>query len=123
MWYNKFKFTIGILRIAAVVTALGLIGLLFTSRPGGVVTLLFYLLLGLFSLSFWTLAGFHIRKFIGQREFSDQYLNVAARQGLWLTLILVFSLVLTSFGFFSWINALFLIFVFVFLESYLLTKN
>ena len=85
--------------------------------------ILFYFLVMLSGFAAATLIGFYIRRLIGQREFLNDYIGQATRQGFWLALILVISLFLSHHGLFSWINAGLLIFTFIFFESYLLTKN
>lgn len=71
----------------------------------------------------FTLAGFSIRKAFGQREFVMHFLYISFRQAFWLGLLVVSSLLLSSHGLFSWLNAAFLALVFIFFESYLLTKK
>ncbi len=85
--------------------------------------LLVYLVVALIGFAAATLGGFYIRKLFGQREFLNNYIGQASRQGIWLSIILVVSLVLTHQGLFTWINAALLVLTFIFFESYLLTKD
>ncbi len=87
------------------------------------ILLLFYFLIAVTGFAASTIFGFYLRKLFGQREFLNSYISTASRQGIWLCLILVVSLILLHQGWFTWLNALFLILTFVFFESYLLTKN
>ncbi|HEX9504332.1 MAG TPA: hypothetical protein VF974_08530 [Patescibacteria group bacterium] len=84
---------------------------------------LFYFLILLSGFAAATLTGFYIRRLIGQRELLNDYIGQATRQGFWLALILVISLILSHHGLFSWINAGLLVLTFIFFEFYLLTKN
>jgi hypothetical protein len=84
---------------------------------------LFYFLIAVAGYSGSTIFGFYLRKLFGQREFLNSYIFIASRQGLWLGLILVVSLLLLHQGWFTWLNALFLILTFIFFESFLLIKD
>ncbi len=111
-------FVLLILSLAALVYVLSV----FTpDMPGSIV--LFYFIVAFGGFAAATLLGFQIRKLFGQREFSKNYFTQASRQGLWLSLILVISLILLRYNLFSLINAGLLVLTFVFFESYLLTKN
>ncbi|OGE87625.1 MAG: hypothetical protein A3J07_02820 [Candidatus Doudnabacteria bacterium RIFCSPLOWO2_02_FULL_49_13] len=123
MWYNKFNPTQRALLVIALISLASLMTLMLLRVPGAWTILLFYLVLACFCLSTLTLVNFYIRRLLGQREFQHLYFATALRQSLWLSLIVIFSLLLSSHGLFSWINTSFLILVFVFLESYLITKN
>jgi len=85
--------------------------------------LLFYLLIGLTAFAAATLINFFIRRVFGQREFLNSYIVAASREGIWLSLVLVISLILAHNNLFSWVNAALLVLTFVFFESYLLNKN
>jgi hypothetical protein len=85
--------------------------------------ILFYLLVGLCGFAAATLIGFYLRRVFGQREFLNNYIVEASRQGVWLALIVIISLFLSHSGLFTWLNAGLLVFTFIFFESYLLTKN
>jgi hypothetical protein len=87
------------------------------------VIVVFYILTASMGFAITTLVGFHLRKLFGQRELLNNYIATAARQGIWLSLILIISLILVHLGWFSWLNAAFLVLAFVFFESYLITKN
>jgi hypothetical protein len=120
---SKIKFINLVLISALTASLLGFLYVLLGTSPVNALKILFfYIALSVLTFSTLTLLGFNVRKLVGQRELSQRYFFLAARQSLWLTLIVIISLLLSSHGLFSWINALFLIFVFIFLESYLLTK-
>jgi len=98
--------------------------LLSNTKPDSFSTItLFYLCVWGFVLSLLTLIGFNIRKRFGQREFVLRFMFLAFRQAFWLSLLVVSSLLLSSFRLFTWINAGILTGVFIFLESYLLTRK
>ena len=105
-------------------SAIGLTLLILTVTPDRFANIAwFYLAILTLSMSFFTLGGFYLRRMFGQREHSSRYLTLSSRQALWLSVILVVSLLLSSHQLFSWVNAAFLALVFIFLESYLLAKN
>ncbi len=118
------RFFVNLTWVVLIASATSLLILILTVAPDTFRNIiLFYLaILGL-SLSFFTLGGFYLRRLFGQREHSERYMALSSRQGLWLSLILIISLLLSSHELFSWINAVFLGLVFIFLESYLLTKT
>jgi hypothetical protein len=99
--------------------------LLFQTTPdqGLKIVSAFYLSVFAFVLSLLTIIGFKIRKYFGQREFVLRFMFLAFRQALWLALLVVISLILSSTGLFTWINAGVLAGAFIFLESYLLTRK
>jgi hypothetical protein len=90
-------------------------------RTGNIV--LFYALAGLLIFSMTSIAGFYLRRLFGQPEFSGSYAAGASRQGLWLSLILIISLILLRHNLFTWINGGLLTLTFIFFESYLLTRS
>lgn len=85
--------------------------------------LFFYSLAFLFSLCVSFAAGFLIRKTFGSREFIFNHLAVSIRQATWLALLVLFSLILSSFGIFNWWNSLILAGMFIFLEAYFLYQK
>lgn len=118
------RFFVNLAWIVALVSAIGLVIVLTTVSPDSVTNiLLFYL--GTFGLclSVFTLAGFYLRRLFGSRELAEKYLSLSSRQALWFSLIVLISLLLSSYQLFSWTNAVFLLLVFVFLESYIISKN
>ena len=113
-----------LLSIAAVGFGIGFVLVLTLLNPTHLLNLvLFYLILAGFSFSVFTLVGVNLRKMLGLREMVNQYLGTSMRQGIWLTIILIVSLILLSHNLFTWLNAGFLILAIVFFESYLATKN
>ena len=109
---------------ASLVFGIGLIVLINLVSPDRIANLLlFYFLAAGLTFNLGTLAIFQLRKILGQREFLNTYLKTSLREGLWLAIILLASLLLLHHHFFSWINAGLLVLIFIFLESYLLTKN
>jgi len=118
------KFLLNFAWVILAASAIGLVTLILTVAPDtGRNIGLFYLAILLLGMSFFTLGGFYLRRLLGQREHSAHYLVLSSRQALWLSLILIISLLLSSHELFSWVNAIFLALVFIFLESYLLTKT
>lgn len=121
---SKIKFINLVLLAVLTVSFPGFLFILFGTSPINTQKILvFYAVLSILTFSILGFLGLNVRMFLGQRELSQKYLYLSARQSLWLTLIVIISLLLVSHGLFSWINALFLIFFFTFLESYLLTKK
>lgn len=121
---HKIKFYTAILAAAALVFLIALLWLTLAASPALLLNvLLFYLLFAGLVFCLSTLAGVYLRQAFGQREFLNQYLAIAMRQGLWFTILLAVSFTLLRHNLFTWINAGLLILTLVFLESYLLTKN
>jgi hypothetical protein len=121
---QKIKlYTIGLGLVCLVfgISLLVLVNSLSPDRLGNI--LLFYFVSAIFVFSGTALAGFLVRKTLGQREILHHHLRQAIRQGLWFTLLLVISLFLLSRGFFNWISGGLLTLTLIFLEAYLLTKN
>ena len=87
------------------------------------IIVLVYVLAAVATFSATTLIGFYLRRLFGQREFLGNYASSASRQGFWLAIILVVSLLLSHNNLFTWTNAGLLVFAFIFFESYLLTKD
>lgn len=121
---HKIKFYTAILAASAIVFFIALLWLTLATSPTLLLNvLLFYLLFAGLVFCLSTLAGVYLRQAFGQREFLNQYLAIAMRQGLWFTILLAVSLALLRHNLFTWINAGLLILTLVFFESYLLTKN
>src|SRR3989344_5241465 len=115
------KFFLNFAWVVLAASAIALVVLILGTAPDtGRNIGLFYLVILFLCMSFFTLGGFYLRQFLGQREHAQRYLALSSRQALWLSVILVVSLLLSSHELFSWINAVFLLLVFIFLESYLL---
>lgn len=87
------------------------------------VLLLFFLGLFLACLSSFTLIGFALRRRFGVREYGVWHLKISLRQGLWLGSIVSITLVLSKYDLLTWWNSLLLAFIFIFLESYFISKN
>jgi hypothetical protein len=120
---QKNRFFLILLGIAAVIGGIGLFVAVSTLSPDtGAHVFIFYLVLAFLAFSLFTLLGTYLRKLRGSREMVSMYLAVSARQAIWLTSILIISLILSSLGLFTWLNALFLILAFVFFEFYLTSK-
>jgi len=92
-------------------------------RPEGFPLITFYAVFLVFCFALATLSGLLFRRMFGQRELAGLYLKNSFRQALWLSLLATISLVLLSLRLFSWINSILLVLTFVFLESYLISKN
>lgn len=121
---QKIKLYIIGLIVAFLVFGIGMIVLLSSLTPdrtGNIV--LFYVLFAALVFASTSLAGFYLRKNLGQRELLNHYMSLSLRQGLWFTMLLSLSMFLLSSGLFSWISGGLLVLTLVFLESYLLTKN
>jgi hypothetical protein len=118
------RFFVNLAWIVALVSVIGLVILLTTVSPDSIKNiLLFYLAVFGVCMSVFTLIGFYLRRLFGSRELVERYLSLSSRQALWFSLIVMISLLLSSYQLFSWINAIFLLLVFVFLESYLIAKK
>lgn len=121
---SKIKLYITGLFCFAVIFGLSVLILINNTSPDRVGNiLLFYFFVFCLLFCVFTVLAFYLRRMFGQRELQNLYLRLSAREGLWLTIIFVGSLFLLSHKFFSWLNAVLLVLIFVFLESYLLSKN
>lgn len=120
----KIKLITYVLWLLFITSFVGGIVLLSKTRPDSFTNIsLFYASVFGFCISILTIAGFSIRRVFGQRELVMRFMFVSFRQAFWLALLIIISLLLASNGLFSWLNAVFLALVFIFLESYLLTKK
>jgi hypothetical protein len=121
---HKVKFYLISLSVLLILSIGALIWLTNSFTPDkAAVIAMFYGLIALMFFSGATLLGFYLRRVFGQREFLTTYVTTASRQGFWLSMILVVSLLLLHQGWFTWLNAMFLIFVFIFLELFLLSRD
>lgn len=119
---QKIKIYLILLSVLLVLGLISLVLIVNTYAPDKLSSIvLFYFLVFLTIFAAATIAGFYIRRLFGQREFLGSYASSASRQGVWLGLIFVISLLLMHNGLFTWINAALMVATFVFLESYLLT--
>lgn len=92
-------------------------------EAGFFLLLLFYLSLGLFSLGFFTVLGFFIRKFKSNKEMAFNQVIISFRQSLWISLVLVVSLFLQSKGLLNWVNEILLILALGFIEFFCLNTD
>src|SRR5690348_2114686 len=120
---QKFRTYTIALAVICFGSLLGLATVLLKLAPAGLVQIgAVYALLALVSFSLFLLLGVGLRRIFGQRELMSQYFRASSRQSLWLTVILIVSLILSSLKLFNLISAVFLLLAFVCLEFYMGTK-
>lgn len=109
----------------AVLSLAGLILILYFLDPGAgaLNRFLFYADFAVFAFMLSTLAGFSLRKRLGQREFVTRHFTVSVRQAFWFTTLITFSLFLLSNDLLSWLNTSLLVVALVFLESFFLSRQ
>lgn len=73
--------------------------------------------------STFTVLGFYFRVWLFRNEIFYKHINIALRQGFFLALIAVFSLVFQLMRVLSWWSGLLLILIAVLLESYFSSKD
>jgi hypothetical protein len=112
---------LGVLLLSGLLSLAFIVNTFAPDKTSNIIT--FYCIVGVISFSLTTLIGFYLRRLFGQREFLANYATQASRQGIWLAIILIISLILSHNGLFSWINAGLLVLTFIFFEGYLLTRD
>lgn len=121
---HKIKLYILLLGLGAVGFTGFLITIIKNQNPesfGSII--LFYSILFAASFCIFTLLGFYARRLMGQRELVQRYLDLSARQAVWLSLIVLISLFLLSQNWFNWLNAGLLVLTLISLEAYLIVKR
>lgn len=111
--------------LAAIVAIIGFMLIVWRLDPTANLAniILFYTDVTVLTLSLGTLAGFYLRKFLGQREFAFSHLKISVRQSLWFAIVVVVSLILQRHNLFSYLNSILLVLSLVFLESYFLSRS
>lgn len=89
----------------------------------GVALALFFLTLFIALSCTFTVFGFYFRVWLFKNEIFYKHINVAFRQGAFLSLIAVFSLVLQMMRALSWWSGILVVFVAVLLEFYFSSKD
>jgi len=112
--------------LAGLISFAGLLLILFRMSPNGpygFAVVLFYFTLFLSLTSFLTVLGFYFRVWLYRSEVFYSHIGIAFRQGVVLSFVAVFSLLLQSVKFLNWWTGLLLLFVAVFLEFYFSSKD
>ncbi len=73
--------------------------------------------------STFTVIGFYFRLWFFKNEIFYKHINIALRQGIFLALIAIFSLIFQMLRVLNWGSGILLIFVFVLLEFYFSSKE
>jgi len=111
----------------ATVLSLGsLIAIIFRITPAGdnlPVFILFYLTLFLSAVGIFSIFGYFIRKRFQKDKPTFYILAVSFRQGIFLALLLVGSLILQKQGWLVWWSGLILIFIAIFVEGIFLSRR
>ncbi len=123
MTHNRY---IAIIAGAGFLAFLGFLLVLVKLSPyqsTGLALTLFYITLLIFLTSFFTVVGFYFRLWLFKNEVFYQHINISFRQGLFLTLITIFCLVLQMVRVLTWWSGLLVVVVAVFLEFYFSSKD
>ena len=83
----------------------------------------FFLTLFIALTSSFTVIGFYFRLWLLRNEIFYKHINVALRQGVFLSLIAVFCLVFQMVRVLTWWSGLLLVVIFVLLESYFASRD
>ncbi len=73
--------------------------------------------------STFTVIGFYFRLWFFKNEIFYKHINISLRQGVFLSLIAMFSLIFQMLRVLNWGSGILLIFVFVLLEFYFASKD
>ena len=120
---NLYKYLI-VLSICTLVAWLAwfLVLLLMNPFSGTILTLiLFYITLALALIGTISVVGYIFRAFIKHDELAYKHVNVASRQSVLLTLLVIITLVLQSFRVLMWWNLLLLIIATAFMELFFIS--
>jgi|APSaa5957512622_1039677.scaffolds.fasta_scaffold80286_2 hypothetical protein len=120
---NLYKYLI-VLSICTLVAWLAwfLVLLLMNPFSGTILTLiLFYITLALALIGTFSVVGYIFRAFIKHDELAYKHVNVASRQSVLLTLLVIITLVLQSFRVLMWWNLLLLIIATAFMELFFIS--
>ena len=93
------------------------------NESGIFVFLMFYLSLGLFTLGMFTVVGFFARKKLSHKEMLFGKVMISFRQALWISIVLIVSLVLQSRELLNWINEILLILLLGLIEFFCLSAK
>lgn len=89
----------------------------------GVALSLFFLTLFIALSCTFTVFGFYFRVWLYKNEIFYKHINVAFRQGIFLSLIAIFSLVLQMMRVLSWWSGILLVLIAVLLEFYFSSRD
>ena len=89
----------------------------------GVALFFFFITLFIALSSFFTVIGFYFRLWLLKNEIFYKHINIALRQGIFLSLIAGFALVFQMLRVLTWWSGLMLIIVAVLLESYFSSRD
>jgi hypothetical protein len=120
---NLYKYLI-ILSIATLTAWIAwfLVLLLMDPFSGTFLTLIFfYLTLSLALVGTFSVAGYVFRAFIKHDELAYKHVNVASRQSVLLTFLVIVTLILQSFRVLMWWNLLLLILATAFIELFFIS--
>lgn len=123
MTYNRY---IGIIGFAGVVSWAAFFLVINKLSPYESMTIsliFFYLTLFIALVCSFTVLGFYFRVWFSGNEIFYRYINVALRQGVFLSILSVFSLVLQMMRLLNWLTGVLLIMVSVLLEFYFSARD
>jgi len=92
-------------------------------ESAGTALLLFFLTLMIALSCTFTVFGFYFRVWLFRNEIFYKHINIALRQGIFLSLIAVFCLVFQRMKVFSWWSGFLIVAVFVLLEFYFSSRD
>ena len=120
---NLYKYLI-ILSVCTVAAWVAWVLVLLLMNPvsGNILTyLFFYLTLALALIGTLSVGGYLFRAFIKHDELAYKHVNVASRQSVLLTVLVILTLVLQSFRVLMWWNLLLLVLATAFIELFFIS--
>lgn len=123
MTYNKYMAIIG---FSGLLAWLGFLLIVFKLSPfvsSGVSLSLFFVTLFVALSSSLTVLGFYFRVWLFKNEIFYQHINIALRQGIVLSLIVIFSLVFQMLRVLNWWSGILLITAALLLEFYFASRD
>jgi len=92
-------------------------------ESAGLALMFFYITLMIALSCTFTVFGFYFRVWLFKNEIFYQHINIALRQGVFLSLIAIFCLVFQMIKVFSWWSGLLLVVIAVLLEFYFSSRD
>lgn len=113
-----------LLLLLAITSLAGGVGVIYKLEPSNINNVIaFYSTTGLFVFSATAYFLYFFRQRFGVRELAQTHFIVSLRQGIWLAIFYVLSLILQYFELFTWLNTVFLMIALTCLESYFIYRE
>ncbi|MBI2634842.1 hypothetical protein HYW82_04210 [Candidatus Peregrinibacteria bacterium] len=123
MSHHKYIAIVGIAGVLAWVGWVLVISKLSPYESSGLALLLFFLTLFIALTSTFSVFGFYFRMWLFRNEIFYKHINVSVRQGLFLSLIVNFSLVFQMMKVLTWWSGLLLVVIALLLEFYFSSRD